>query len=92
MDRILFPRNEDFLVLLEQRDDDVEQPKLEDLLREDRALSEPVGDDEPAAQFREAHFLPGGVDQIENLGRLQDRDRLAELLADLVGDVVDVRL
>jgi len=36
----------DLLILLEQREDDVEQPQLEDLLGEDRALAQSIGRDE----------------------------------------------
>ena len=80
----------DFLVLVQQRQDDVEQAQPKHLLGKDFALLCRIGGHEAFAQLGEDDLVLWGVDKFEDFGGLDQGDGVAELAANFVRQLVDV--
>ena len=79
-----------FLVLMQQSNDDVEQAKLEHLFGKDGVAASRVGSNKAPSQFSKANLVFRSLDQFQNLCSLDQRDSLAKLPANLIRNIVDV--
>ena len=79
-----------FFVFLEQRNDDVKEAQLEHLLCKNRFFTGPVCSNKAFTEISEPNLVFGRVNEFQNLSRLDQRNGLAKLFANFVGNVIDI--